>query len=199
MFDCILGSKDKDSYGCILADYMGLGKTLQTLTLLYTCLKNINKRNIFKKAIVVSPLSLVRVWEKEHEKWFKDRIIPLVASGDRDNIKNKVEAFARDKYRLLFISYESFLKHIKTLHTHCDIIVFDEGHRLKNDKSKSYKAIKTFSCKRRILLTGTPLQNNMEEFYACICLVNPSLFVSETLFKNVFKKPIESAMKSTAT
>ena len=62
MFDCITGTKDKNNNGCILADYMGLGKTLQTLALLYSCLKNINKSNPFKKAIVVSPLSLVKVW-----------------------------------------------------------------------------------------------------------------------------------------
>lgn len=64
MFDSIIDSNNKNRNGCILADYMGLGKTLQTLTLLYCCLKNIGKNNIFKKAIVVSPLSLVKVWEK---------------------------------------------------------------------------------------------------------------------------------------
>ena len=178
MFNCITGKKDPNNFGCILADYMGLGKTLQSLTLLYTCLKNSKNSAIINKAIVVSPLSLVKVWQKQLHKWFNDKIIPIVASGDRDNIKHKIESFAKDKYRLLFVSYESFIKHMKVLNGNCDIIIFDEGHRLKNDKSKSYKMVKSFSCKRRILLTGTPLQNNMDEFYACISLVNPNLFSS---------------------
>jgi DNA repair and recombination RAD54-like protein len=59
----VTGVKGHEITGCILADYMGLGKTLQTLTLLYTLLK-INRNNEFRKAIVVSPLTLVKVWEK---------------------------------------------------------------------------------------------------------------------------------------
>lgn len=62
MFNCITGKKDPNNFGCILADYMGLGKTLQSLTLLYTCLKNSKNSTMMNKAIVVTPLSLVKVW-----------------------------------------------------------------------------------------------------------------------------------------
>jgi SNF2 family DNA or RNA helicase len=83
MFECLTGKKGSEISGCILADYMGLGKTLQALTLLYTLL-NLKRKNAkqFKKAIVVSPLTLVNNWNTECKKWLGDRLQPIVALGD---------------------------------------------------------------------------------------------------------------------
>lgn len=97
------------------------------------------------------------------------------------------------------MSYESFYININILNKDCDIIVFDEGHRLKNPKGKLFKSIYNFSCKRRILLTGTPLQNSITEFHTCIKLVNPFLFPSDTQFNYIFKKPILDGMKKNST
>lgn len=69
--------------------------------------------------------------------------------------------FASNQYRMLVLSYEGFYRFIDILEKKCDLIVFDEGHRLKNKNSKSYKKILNFSCRKRVLLTGTPLQNNL--------------------------------------
>lgn len=81
----------------------------------------------------------------------------------------------------------------------CDLIVFDEGHRLKNKKSKLILKMKVFRCPKRILLTGTPIQNNLDELYTCVSLINPQLFTSESLFKNIFEKPILLGMSKKAT
>ncbi len=78
-------------------------------------------------------------------------------------------------------------------------MIFDEGHRLKNKKSKLFRKIQGSKCKKRILLTGTPIQNNLDELYTCISLVNPSFFESESVFKNVFQKPIIFGMAKTAS
>lgn len=125
MFNCINGVNDPGNEGCILADYMGLGKTLQTLTLLHSCLKMKKGNQKFSKAIVVSPLSLVNVWESELNRWFGDKIIPVVASGDRKTIDDRIHSFAKDQYRLLFLSYESFIKNSKLLNDSCSILVLD--------------------------------------------------------------------------
>ena len=81
----------------------------------------------------------------------------------------------------------------------CDLLIFDEGHRLKNKKSKIFLKLKQFPCSKRILLTGTPLQNNLAELYTCLSIVNPTLFESENIFLNVFQKPIISGMAKNST
>jgi SNF2 family DNA or RNA helicase len=103
------------------------------------------------------------------------------------------------EYRFLVASYEHFYKYSDSLGSKCDLIIFDEGHRLKNKKSKLFKKIQQSKCRKRILLTGTPIQNNLEELYTCITLVNPSFFESELVFKNVFQKPIIAGMAKCAS
>lgn len=72
----------------------------------------------------------------------------------------------------------------------CDIIICDEGHRLKNLQIKTTKAIHELKCKKRILLTGTPLQNSLSEFYACVSFVNPDILGSLQTFNRVYTEPI---------
>jgi DNA repair and recombination protein RAD54B len=71
-----------------------------------------------------------------------------------------------------------------------DVIVCDEGHRLKTANIKTAQAIRSLSTKRRIILTGTPIQNDLGEFFAMIDFVNPGLFDNYGLFKKVFEDPI---------
>lgn len=77
---------------------------------------------------------------------------------------------------MLVISYESFYRCIERLSGKVDMIVFDEGHRLKNKKSKLLIKMKSFRCEKRILLTGTPIQNNLEELFTCASIVYPHIF-----------------------
>ena len=79
------------------------------------------------------------------------------------------------------------------------MIVFDEGHRLKNKKSKLLIKMKVFKCEKRVILTGTPIQNNMDELFTCLSIVYPQIFTSSTIFKNVFQKPILEGMAKTAS
>lgn len=79
------------------------------------------------------------------------------------------------------------------------MLIFDEGHRLKNKKSKLFLKIVSFKCRKRILLTGTPIQNNLDELYTCISVVNPLIFGNEKIFKNVFQKVILEGMAKNAS
>jgi SNF2 family DNA or RNA helicase len=172
MYECLTGKKGSKIQGCILADFMGLGKTLQTLTLIRCLLI----KKVVNKVVVICPLTLIKVWERECLKWMGSKLNPLIAFGSSEEIAKVLRMFIEYEYRFLVASYEQFYKHSESLSAKCDLLIFDEGHRLKNKKSKLFKKILTFKCKKRILLTGTPIQNNLDELYTCIMLVNPSFF-----------------------
>jgi SNF2 family DNA or RNA helicase len=105
-----------------------------------------------------------------------NKLNPLVTLGTPEEIVKIIRMFVDYEYRVLIISYENFYKNSEELSKKCQLLVFDEGHRLKNKKSKFFKKIQNFKCKKRILLTGTPLQNNLDELYTCIAIVNPLFF-----------------------
>ena len=150
--------------------------------------------------IVVTPLSMVKAWEKEILKWLgRARLSPLVAMGSREEIIPNIERFVQGFYRCLLISYENFRAYATKLNGHCDLLVFDEGHRLKNNNLKTFQILANFNCKKRIILTGTPLQNCLEELYACCDFINPGIFSSLNTFKKVFVNPILSGLKKNAT
>ena len=87
--------------GCILADYMGLGKTLQTLAHMYSMLK----QGMIKKALIVCPLTLLSVWERETKKWLPNKLNPLICDGDGAATIKTVDTFASSEYRMLVMSY----------------------------------------------------------------------------------------------
>ena len=191
LFECVSGKKENIS-GCILADSMGLGKTLQTITLLFTLLrKDASYQGSLRKGIIVTPSSLVGNWKEEITKWLGPmRLCPIACSGPKKEVENNIKTFVGGQSSLLVISYETFMKYSKRLDSACSIIVCDEGHRLKNLQVKTTKCLNELSCKRRILLTGTPLQNNLAEFYACVSFVNPGILGTLSTFKRLYADPI---------
>lgn len=90
-----------------------------------------------------------------------NKLSPLVSLGSSEEITKTIRMFIDYDYRFLIVSYENFYKNSEALSKKCELLIFDEGHRLKNKKSKFFKKIQSFKCKKRILLTGTPLQNNL--------------------------------------
>jgi len=99
----------------------------------------------------------------------------------------------------LLTSYEVFRGYYEKLEDHCDLLIFDEGHRLKNVNLKTNQAFAKFKCRRRIILTGTPLQNCLEELFACCDFINPGIFASLNTFKKVFVKPILDGLRKNAS
>ena len=78
-----------------------------------------------------------------------------------NEVEKIVKTFTSSNYRMLVISYESFYRLSEKLSGKSNLVVFDEGHRLKNKKSKIISKIRCFKCQKRIILTGTPIQNNL--------------------------------------
>ncbi|XP_050365140.1 protein CHROMATIN REMODELING 25 [Argentina anserina] len=197
MFDCVAGLNGAANiHGCILADDMGLGKTLQSITLLYTLLhQGFDGKPMVKKAIIVTPTSLVSNWEAEIKKWVGDRVhLIALCESTRDDVVSGIDQFTstRNRLQVLIVSYETFRMHCtKFSHSEsCDLLICDEAHRLKNDQTMTNKSLAALSCKRRILLSGTPMQNDLEEFFAMVNFTNPGILGDAAHFRRYYEAPI---------
>ncbi|KAI5307885.1 helicase, partial [Ascosphaera atra] len=178
MYECVMGMRPFEGEGCILADDMGLGKTLQTITLLWTLLKQnpvYEAGPVVKKALIVCPVTLISNWRKEFKKWLgMDRVGVFVADGTETRLTD----FTMGKsYSVMIIGYER-LRNVQEQLTKgpgIDIVIADEGHRLKTVQNKSAQAIQSLNTARRVILSGTPIQNDLTEFFAMVDFVNPGL------------------------
>ncbi|KAL2715707.1 DNA repair and recombination protein RAD54B-like isoform X1 [Vespula squamosa] len=189
LYECIMGIKIENNFGAILADEMGLGKTLQCITLVWTLLKKGPfGKPILKRVLIVTPSSLCNNWKKEFIHWLgSHRIFPFVADS-----KNKPQNFKRQpRSQVLIISYEMFVRTYEEIkEINFDLIICDEGHRLKNSNIQAAKLLQEIDCKRRILLSGTPIQNDLQEFYTLVNFVNPIILGSSTEYKRYYEGPI---------
>lgn len=193
MYECVMGLRDFDGQGAILADEMGLGKTLQTIALIWTLLKQnpiYEDPPVVKKALIVCPVTLINNWRKEFRKWLgTDRLGVYVF----DDSKKRITDFTKGRqYNVMIIGYEKLrtvVEELKKGHG-IDIIVADEGHRLKTAKNKSAQAIKSLNTSRRVILSGTPIQNDLSEFFTMVDLINPDLLGSYKTFAKEFEVPI---------
>lgn len=203
LYNCITGQGGFKGNGAILADEMGLGKTLQSVTLLWTVLRQgIDGSPMVKKAMIIAPSSLVKNWYMEVHKWLGQDSLTMLAIGEnKSKISSDLDDFKRSKVDLLIISYTQALRNIDVLcdTKELDLIICDEGHRLKNSEIKTTKALMKLKSKRKIILSGTPIQNDLEEFYSMIEFVNPGILGEREKFRKVFEEPIMAGRQPGAT
>lgn len=164
----------------ILADEMGLGKTLQTISLL-GYLKNF--RNNPGPHIVIVPKSTLQNWLNEFKKWCPSlRAACLIGDQETRN------TFIRDvlmpgEWDVCVTSYEMCIKEKSVFKKfNWRYMVIDEAHRIKNEKSKLSEILREFKTANRLLLTGTPLQNNLHELWALLNFLLPDVFNSSEDF-----------------
>ncbi|OIW13803.1 hypothetical protein TanjilG_31692 [Lupinus angustifolius] len=167
--------------GCILAHTMGLGKTFQVIAFLYTAMRSVDLG--LRTALIVTPVNVLHNWRHEFNKWRPSELKPLKVFMLEDVPRDRrAELLAkwRAKGGVFLIGYSafrnlSFGKHVKDRHVardicHAlqdgpDILVCDEAHMIKNTKADVTQALKQVKSQRRIALTGSPLQNNLMEYY----------------------------------
>ncbi|QLQ80449.1 hypothetical protein HG537_0D04490 [Torulaspora globosa] len=205
---------DSDIQGCLLADEMGLGKTLMTIALIWTLLKQTPKasqvpcsqqgvplQGLCHKVLIVCPVTLIGNWKREFNKWLnlsRIGILTLSANNTAERDKYDVRNFLRIQrtYQVLIIGYEKLLSVSEELRLgkdSLDLIVCDEGHRLKNGASKILNILKSLDVTRKVLLSGTPIQNDLNEFYTIIDFINPGILGNYSQFKKRFISPISRA------
>ncbi|XP_055084783.1 chromodomain-helicase-DNA-binding protein 3 isoform X3 [Periophthalmus magnuspinnatus] len=175
----------------ILADEMGLGKTIQTIVFLYSLFKEGHTKGPF---LVSAPLSTIINWEREFEMWAPDFYV-VTYTGDKDSraiirenefsfddnaVKGGKKTFKREapiKFHVLLTSYELVTidqTALKSIDWAC--LVVDEAHRLKNNQSKFFRRLNDYKIDHKLLLTGTPLQNNLEELFHLLNFLTPNRF-----------------------
>jgi ATP-dependent helicase STH1/SNF2 len=171
----------------ILADEMGLGKTIQTISLI-TYL--IEKKNQPGPYLVIVPLSTLTNWTNEFEKWAPS-VSKIVYKGPPNSRKQYQQQIRWGQFQVLLTTYEFIIKDrpvlskVKWIH-----MIVDEGHRMKNAGSKlSVTITQYYTTRYRLILTGTPLQNNLTELWAMLNFVLPTIFKSATSFDEWFNTP----------
>ena len=162
---------------CILADDMGLGKTIQVI-------KSINlliEEGSINKVLIVSPISLIKNWEEEFEKWYPEMDIYRVLSKDSNTSIIK----ALSKFHILITNYER-LRTDSTIFEEFefDLIVADEVHRVRNYNSQISKSFNKISSSKLWALTGTPIENNIEDLLNLADYISPGLFSKKDIKRN---------------
>ncbi|XP_046874944.1 chromodomain-helicase-DNA-binding protein 4a isoform X6 [Hypomesus transpacificus] len=177
----------------ILADEMGLGKTVQTAVFLYSLYKEGHSKGPF---LVSAPLSTIINWEREFEMWAPDMYV-VTYVGDKDSRAvirenefsfednairggKKASRMKKDssvKFHVLLTSYELITIDMAILGSiDWACLVVDEAHRLKNNQSKFFRVLNNYPLQHKLLLTGTPLQNNLEELFHLLNFLTPERF-----------------------
>ncbi len=174
----------------ILADEMGLGKTIQTIALLTYLIES--KRNPGPYLVIV-PLSTVGNWVRELDRWAPS-VTKVIYRGNRDARRDAQAQLYRGGFNVVITTYEFVVRDQPVLSRfHWKYIIIDEGHRMKNAKCKLAITLGTkYRSQNRLLLTGTPLQNNLTELWALLNFLLPSIFSSSDTFEQWFQKPFES-------
>ncbi|KAG5951878.1 DNA repair protein rhp54 [Claviceps cyperi] len=201
MYRCVTGMVDEKANGCIMADEMGLGKTLQCITLMWTLLKQSPEagKPTIRKAIVVCPASLVKNWANELIKWLgANAITPFAIDGkaSKEELTCQLRQWAISSGRcitrpVIIVSYETLRLNVDVLrHTKIGLLFCDEGHRLKNADSNTFNALNSLNVTRRVILTGTPIQNDLTEYFSLTSFANPDLLGSRLEFRKRFEIPI---------
>ena len=172
----------------ILADEMGLGKTIQTIALFQYLIEN---KDVSGPFLVVVPLSTLSNWMVEFKKW-APKIKVVVYKGPPAHRKQIVaNVLYSRKFNVLLTTYEYIMKDKQQLAKieWCHIVV-DEGHRMKNSKSKFAQVLGLqYNSSHRLLLTGTPLQNNLAELWSLLNFLLPKIFHSQEDFEKWFNQP----------
>lgn len=213
--------RSTSSFGCILAHSMGLGKTFQVVTFVHTVLMHPKIKKHIKTILIIVPLNVVKNWSSEFDKWFKlckiNPSFPIFEIVNHTSLQDRVKVlkewhskggvmiFTITLFSQLVLGKgkgsasltSSFVDYL--VNPGPDLVVVDEGHLLKNDKSTFNQAISLTKTPRRIILTGTPLQNNLTEYYVMVNFVKPHLLGTKKEFRNRFENPISNGQHIDST
>ncbi|GAA5982140.1 hypothetical protein JCM10908_004756 [Rhodotorula pacifica] len=189
-------------HGAILADEMGTGKTLQSITLLAFIQEEIHKAEVKatdKPSIVILPKAVLYNWALELER-FAPSLPVLVYTGNKDEraeirrsrlglrgLMNQPPRARKQPMPIILVTYQIMMNDINWLkELNYDAIICDEAHKAKGLNGRTLACLKQLKGDFRLLLTGTPLQNNLTELYALLSFILPNVFNDQELFESQF-------------
>ncbi|KIW97143.1 uncharacterized protein Z519_02535 [Cladophialophora bantiana CBS 173.52] len=219
--------EDPNHHGCILAHTMGLGKTMQVVSLLVTislCIQSDdhNVRNHIpphlqeNKTLILCPPSLLNNWEDELLMWTPDpAILGIIHKADSSRKQDNIRAITAWSKQggVLLMGYERFRQSVmdsisakdkgtvllsleEILLNEPSLVIADEAHMLKNAKSKISQIAKRIKTKSRIALSGSPLNNHLEEYHTMVDWIAPGYLGNIVQFRSKYSEPIMAGLYS---
>ncbi|OAD08780.1 hypothetical protein MUCCIDRAFT_136222, partial [Mucor lusitanicus CBS 277.49] len=174
----------------ILADEMGLGKTIQTISLITYLIEKKQQNGPF---LIIVPLSTLPNWTMEFDKWAPS-VSKIVYTGPSHQRKELASMVRSGQFQVLLTTFEYIIRDTQALcRTKWLYLIMDEGHRMKNANAKLTVTLRQkFHARYRLILTGTPLQNNLPELWALLNFILPKIFKSVKTFEEWFNTPFSN-------
>lgn len=168
--------------GGLLADEMGLGKTIQVIAFLTSRLPEIIESG--EKALIAVPASLLYNWQNEFERFSPEtKAVVLEARTLPKALLNEHSEHTIGQAQVMIVSYQALRQHIKTFAAHqYHTFVCDEAQAFKNDYTQTSRAVKLIQARNRFALTGTPIENRLDELWSIMNMVNPNTFIDKQTF-----------------
>lgn len=178
----------------ILADEMGLGKTIQTIALLAYLAGELG---IWGPHLIVVPTTLLMNWEMEFKRWAPGMKI-FTYFGRLSERKEKRKGWSQlNSFQVCITSYKIATLESKVFRRRkWYYLILDEAQQIKNSSSQTWQCLSSFQTMRRLLLTGTPLQNNLIELWSLLAFLIPERFESHSDFKEWFSEPLQRALQN---
>jgi len=178
----------KMEQGGILGDDMGLGKTVQ----LASFLGSLFYSELIKAALIIVPKSLISQWEAECQKWAPESLVVITFHGSKAKREKTLNSFTMNSGGICLTTYGMVLTNYDVLNDiGWDYVILDEAHKIRNHTTKQYKAVQKIEAPHKVLLTGTPIMNDLRNLwalfdYAC----DGQLFGTLKNFTEEFESPI---------
>jgi SNF2 family DNA or RNA helicase len=174
---------DSFNFGGCLADDMGLGKTIQIIAFILS----LKAKNGKKTHLIVLPTSLLFNWKSELEKFAPSLKFHMNYGNERKKDKDFFK-----KFDIVFTTYGTLLSDVNFLKSvDFDYIILDESQAIKNPMSKRYKSVRLLQARNRLVLTGTPVENNTYDLFAQFSFLNPGSLGTQQRFKDNYAIPID--------
>jgi SNF2 family DNA or RNA helicase len=185
--------KHEQGLNPILGDEMGLGKTLQVIAFIAALEETGQKKEVKEgyRYLIVAPLSVLPNWMEQFEQFAPSlsTVMYIGPAKDRAATQNIITTSAIDQPMVVVTSYEMLLFDHEFFHQiQWELSAMDEGHRLKNPKGQLHGIVSTrLQTRHMVILTGTPIQNNLQELFALLAILNPTVFNDQALFERTFQ------------
>ncbi|OEL14625.1 Switch 2 [Dichanthelium oligosanthes] len=192
----------RNNHGGVLGDDMGLGKTIQTIAFLSSVIgkgngheQSTDKRKASGPVLILCPTSVIRNWENEFSEW-AEFSVAVYHGPNRELVLEKIKTQGLE---VLITSFDTFRIHDKILcGVSWELVVVDEAHRLKNEKSKLYTACLGITTQKRFGLTGTILQNKIMELFNLFDWVVPGCLGDREHFRAYYDEPLKQGQRVSA-